>query len=453
MAHIPPALDRKREKVASYIKKTTAKGGKHFFLRVGFVLIMLGLIAFSLYQLVQHMTVGLDTLRTQELTDETYVNLKLYVFRDETVITSNGQVYAYHVANGEKVGVGETLATAYQTSEQDPTQIQAKLTSLATQISALQTPIGKDHPSEIDELKDAIDLAYADFLEAVSEGDLQAADAHALKMGQYLGDYEALVGGDKQIANTLTTLQNAQNALLGGMTAVGNIQTDKGGYFYYHTDGYEGVFTAETANTMTPETFLQLASATAQPESVGVVGKMAYTATWYAATYVSLEDVTAFQEGVGDLFSVTTTDGKDITLPMTLVRMEPDANGALLVFKTQALPEGFDIARSFSVVVKTGSNEGYRVPADALVTLNTKHGDILGVYVLESNVVEFRKVMVKARYDDYVLAETYTDVQTLLESLDEAQREAMLADGYAYLNLNDKIITRGTGLYDGKIIG
>jgi hypothetical protein len=102
-------------------------------------------------------------------------------------------------------------------------------------------------------------------------------------------------------------------------------------------------------------------------------------------------------------------------------------------------------------VTRTDSVSGYRIPTDALITLG-EEGD-MGVYVLEGNVVELRRVMLKARYDGYVIAMTYEEVQSVLESLDETAREEMTADGYGFLRLNDRIITRGTGLHEGKIVG
>ena len=52
---------------------------RHLILRGGFVLLMLGLIAFSVYQLTQHVTAGAQTLRTQVITDRSYMQLDLYV--------------------------------------------------------------------------------------------------------------------------------------------------------------------------------------------------------------------------------------------------------------------------------------------------------------------------------------------------------------------------------------
>lgn len=450
MAFFSPSSLKKNVKSKLSFRK---RPKKHFLLNVGFVLLMLGLMTFAVYQCVQHMTVGLDTLRTQEITEQSYVDLQLFVFRDERILPAGGDVVAYHVTDGEKVGVGKTLATAYTCPEgQDPVTVQVQLTSLARRMAAMQSPVGQDSPTQGDELKGAVNRDYLAFLSATQRGDLEEAAALAQRMEDYLNAYQTLMDGG-HASETLKTLEGIKNSLVQTMTATSALKTDKGGYFYYDIDGYEVLFDADDVMTMTPEEFLTLTQASAQTTDVPVAGKMVYTATWYAAAYVSLADVSAFQERVGDDFEMVTSDGTGTKLPMTLVRMEPATDGALLVFKSQAMPSGFDFSRSFSVSLLTSSVGGYRVPEEALVTLNTKQGEVTGVYVLEGNVVEFRKIMRKASYDGYVVAVTYADVQGIMESLDEEQREQMTADGYAYLNLNDRIITRGTGLYEGKIVG
>lgn len=84
----------------------------------GFILLMLGLVAFAVYQCARHLTVNINTLRTQEITDTAYSDLVLYLFRDEETVTAGGgNVFLYGVRDGEKVGVGKTLGSAYVTMD------------------------------------------------------------------------------------------------------------------------------------------------------------------------------------------------------------------------------------------------------------------------------------------------------------------------------------------------
>ena len=445
-------------RITSFLKKQTkgtalSFGGmvKRFFLKTGFVLIMLGLMTYAVYQCVQHMTVGLDTLRTQEITEESYTALRLFVFRNEEALASGGDVVAYRVADGERVGVGATLATVYTCPDgQDAGALQDQLTQLALRMAAVDNPVGAARPEAGDDLLNAIDQCYLALLEASAAGNAGEALALSKRLEEHLNDYAALTDGAGQGGGAMATLKSLQAALEQSMTAVGNVKTDRSGYFYYRIDGYENVFDVSLVDTMTPAEFLTMTTTSAGIPDRPVAGKMVYTPTWYAAAYVDLADVATFQDGVGQTYTVTVNDGSDTRIPLTLMRVEPDANGALLVFRSQAMPDGFDFPRSFTAVTKTDSVSGYRIPTDALVELNDGE---MGVYVLEGNVVELRRVMLKARYDGYVVVETYETVQAIMESLDEATREEINPGDYAYLKLNDRIITRGTGLYEGKLVG
>ena len=60
---------------------------------------------------------------------------------------------------------------------------------------------------------------------------------------------------------------------------------------------------------------------------------------------------------------------------------------------------------------------------------------------------------VLSKNEGYLMVRTYEEYQRWLEALDEDEREEAEAVGFDYLRLNDNIITRGTGLYHGKMLG
>ncbi len=428
-------------------------------LNAGLVVLMLGAIAFAVYQVARHMTVGLNTLRTQEIMDETYVQLELYLFRDEQVLyAEGGDTCLYGVQDGAKVGVGAAIGTAYAVGDEAAAAaLQQQLNTYSDRIALLREIGGLGTPADARAEAEAIDRYYLGLLQAAGQGNLAAVDGFADKMLTGIGRYDILTGaaGD---AGMIGTLQAEQAALVANFSQVAHITADRGGYFYYEADGYESVFPYAAAMTMTPEEFRIMTEQAAATVPAGVVGKMVYTPTWYAATYVPLSDaaIEVFQQGIvnGATYTMRCQDSAGTEIDMTIVRMVPDEGGALLVFRTQAMPTGFSFDRSFRVETVSLSVSGYRIPNEALVTLRSdKTGeDVTGVYILSGSVVEFRKIRIRVRRDGYIIAETYEDVQTLLDSYTEEERAAMTADGWTFLRLNDNIITRGSELYEGKMI-
>ncbi len=438
--------------ISKKVRKVSARSYSRFLLKVGFILLMLGVIAFSVYQLVSHMTVGLDTLRTQEITEEAYVSLDLFVFRDEEVLPSQGNLYQYHVYDGERVGVGDAIATAYN-AEEETEELQALLRLYAQRIGMSERLSGNTTPESLQAVKDELDKAYLSLLTSADHGHLGNAAGAAEQVREGLAQYAALIGHAESSAEDVSALKAAMASLVAGYPVSGRMGAARSGYYYYDTDGYELLFDIDKVMSMTPEEFLSLTETPAQSYENGGAGKMVYSSVWYAAAYVSLSDVakTAFE--VGDSYDMICNDGVGSRIKMTVARMEPTADGALLVFKTNAMPDGFGFDRRFSAQTVTDTTSGYRIPTEALVTLTSQNGQaVTGVYILEGNVVEFRKVHILVTRDGYTVAATYEEVQAMLDALSEEEQDKLTADGWSYLELNDKIITRGTGLYEGKII-
>ncbi len=447
-------LDRIREK-----RKNMRPDRMRALISAGLVLVMLGMIAFSVYQVARHVTAGLTTLRTQEIVDESYVQLDLYVFRDETVLSVEGSALThYTVRNGERVGVGTQLGTSYGAGEDVDTEVvQSTLNAYSERIALLEELDGLGTPADARAEADAVDRYYLGLLDAVEAGNLAAAHSFADRMLGGIGRYDILTGNTAD-AGTVSSLEAEQAALLAGLPVVGSVETDRGGYFYYETDGYESVFSYANALTMTPSDFREMVTRSPAEVSAEVVGKMVYNVTWYAAAYVPTDDpcVDLFSEdGTGTSYRMACGDSADTVMTMKLERMEVDETGVLLVFSSREMPTGFSFPRTFRAETVARSVSGYRIPTEALVTLRSDvtGEDVTGVYILAGNVVEFRKVRIRVRRDGYAIADTYEYVQTLLDSYTEEEYAIATADGYRFLNLNDNILVSGNELYEGKMIG
>lgn len=426
-------------------------------LGAGFIILMLGVIGFAIYQVARHVTVGLNTLRTQEIRDKSYVSLELYLFRDEQPLYAEGSnLYLYDVGNGERVGVGHSLGTAYH-AEEGTADLQLRLNGYGERISLLRELGGTGTPADARDTADAVDRDYLELLAAAGKGDLSAVSGYADSMLDGLGRYDVITGASG--SQSVAALVAERAALVEGLTRISPMSTDRSGYFYYQCDGYESVFDYAAAMQMTPDEFRELTARQASAVSEGVVGKMVYSTVWYAAAYIPLSDgaIEVFQQGIArhKTYVMRCSDSAGTELSMTLERLVPDEGGALVVFSSQDMPRGFDFTRRISVETVAFETGGYRIPVEAVVTLRSKETgeDVTGVYILAGNVVEFRKISVYVRRDGYIIAETFEDVRAYLDSLPEEEYDKRTADGWSYLRLNDNIITGGNELYEGKVIG
>lgn len=427
-------------------------------LNVGFVCLMLGLISFALYQCARHLTTGLNTLRTQEITDTVYADLTLYLFRDEEAVSpQNGNLFLYAVRDGEKVPTGKTLGSIYAATDTDTAAtLQDQLDRYGERLERLELNRFGGFTGATDALATA-EAQYRVALAASAAGRPEAASLAEEELLAALNAYYAALGGADMTVSA-DSLRGEQAALVAGLPQVGSLTAERAGWFFYDSDGLETYFTSSRVDAMTVEDFRAL---TAYADGVrdadlgaAAAGKLVYSSLTYAATCLSPEDASRF--AVGTRYRSLCGDAAGSELTLTCVRNEAVGDEALVVFSTQDAPELLLTARALTVEAVLETISGYRVPTSALVNLESPAtGEpVTGVYVLSGNRVIFRRVAVRAERDGYVILRTVDEVQAVLEDpeTDPAWVEGVKADGWSFLNLNDRVITGGRNLYEGKVI-
>ena len=115
-----------------------------------------------------------------------------------------------------------------------------------------------------------------------------------------------------------------------------------------------------------------------------------------------------------------------------------------LILTSRLMPEGFDFARVQSVELVTEEYTGLRVPQSAVRVAD----GVTGVYILDGSTVRFCAVDILYRSDGICIVKEESGYESSSEIEEEQE------DGYVRrLSLHDSIITKGKGLYDGRVIG
>lgn len=137
---------------------------------------------------------------------------------------------------------------------------------------------------------------------------------------------------------------------------------------------------------------------------------------------------------LGETYRLQFVENGDAVIPMTLTYETEDSvyGGKIFVFFANRLPSGFVFSRSQSVSIEVSTASGIYVPKSAVHRM----GGSYCVYVLRGSVVRLRRIDIVYEGTDYYLAAT-----------------GIVGEGGAeYLDTNELLITRGSNLFDGRIL-
>ena len=183
-----------------------------------------------------------------------------YVVREEEVLQDLTGLYSLSRREGEKVGVGQSIATVYATEEaQSRAEEMKKLELQLQQLRfAQEAASSSDAALKLDaDIMQALFTLHGD----VTSGDLDAMDASSETLRSLIlkRDYTYTAGADYSdvIATVETQLSNLKKAS-GSDTS--SVKAPRSGLYSAVTDGYETVLTPESIQTLTPVSYRNISA-------------------------------------------------------------------------------------------------------------------------------------------------------------------------------------------------
>lgn len=362
--------------------------------------------------------------------------------REEQVLPAQDGIVELTRSEGEKVGVGQTVAMIYRDSQAQDDQ--AALEALDQEIALLQyaaTESGDvESAAKLDEdiLQAVVDLRASVVLEDYSqlEDQVLAVKSQVLKRGYTYG--EGLTSAD--LSTRLQELRTQRSTLSSqSAAATTKVTASQSGIFSSLVDGYESVLTPQSVFQLTPSSLQGLLDGDGVTSGNGL-GKLICGYRWYFAASLPVDVTERMKEGGTAQVRFSGDFTQDVD--MTVEQIGQEENGQqVVVFSSDKYLARTTLLRSQSVEIIFDSWSGLRIPKEALrmgAYLNEETGervssDTLGVYVLLGGKAEFKTVEVVTEGSDYyVVAATDTSSSAL--------------------RAGDEVITRATGLYDGQLL-
>lgn len=363
--------------------------------------------------------------------------------RQETVLPAQTGIVDVTRSEGEKVGVGQSVAQVYRDSQAQNNQ--ADLEALADQIQLLEYSSdggGVDSAAKLDEnILQAVTALHA----ASGVGDYNQLEDQArtlkstvLKRGYVYGNGL----GAEELSQKLNDLKSQYAALKQQTSSsTSSVRAPQSGVFSTLVDGYETAVTPQTVLQLTPSSLSALLAGQGK-EAGGGMGKLITSTRWYFAAALPVSVAERLKEGSTATLRFSGDFDQDIDMRVDQVG-QAEGDESVVVFSTDRYLSQTTLLRQQTAELIFNSWSGLRIPKQALRMEKSTYTDKetgqeaqnnrLGVYALLGGRAEFKTVEVVTEGDDYYVVRSTTDESDALRA-------------------GDEVIVRATELYDGQLL-
>lgn len=363
--------------------------------------------------------------------------------RQETVLPAQTGIVDVTRSEGEKVGVGQSVAQVYRDSQAQTNQ--ADLEALADQIQLLEYSSdggGVDSAAKLDEnILQAVTALHAasgvgDYNQL--EDQVRTLKSTVLKRGYVYGNGL----GSEELSQKLNDLKSQYAALKQQTSSsTSSVRAPQSGVFSTLVDGYETAVTPQTVFQLTPSSLSALLAGQGK-EAGGGVGKLITATRWYFASALPGSVAERLKQGGTATLRFTGDFDQDIDMRVDQIG-EAEGDKSVVVFSTDRYLSQTTLLRQQTAELIFNSWSGLRIPKQALRMEKSTYTDKetgqevqnnrLGVYALLGGRAEFKTVEVVTEGDDYYVVRSTTDESDALRA-------------------GDEVIVRATELYDGQLL-
>lgn len=364
--------------------------------------------------------------------------------RDEVVFPNQSGIVELTRSEGEKVGVGQTVALVYRDTQAQADQ--AQIQSLTQEIELLQYAVGQsgsvESAARLDEdiLQGMVSLrsssARGDYNDL--ENQIRTVKSDILKRGYTYGDglTAADLTAQLQTLNSQLTSLNQRSA-----AATTQVTTSQSGIFSSLVDGYETLLTPTSVLELTPSSLTSLMNQ-GQTGGTSSTGKLIISNQWYFAAVLPTSSAQRLSQGDTALLRFTGDFTQDVDMSVVYVS-PPENDQCVVVFSTDRYLSRTTLLRRQTAELIFESWSGLRIPKSALrlveeQTEDDQTGEMIqttriGVYAVVNGRTEFKEVDVMIEGSDYYVV-------------------SPVGTGRKILRAGDEIITQALGLQDGQLL-
>ena len=394
--------------------------------RILFIALLAAVLLYFIVQGYHYFSSPFSTSVAYRSVTEESIGATGYLARSEEVLTGSGGTLRHVAAEGDKIGVGQTIAQRYSNTDALDTVSQIEALTLQQQQLefALASYLDKDAALKLDS---SITSGVLAFHQSLAGGDYSLAqeDLSSLKAAILKRDYS--FASQEDIQANIDTVKAQIEELRNTLTDAQDIAAEKAGTYSYACDGYETVLTPDFLKTVMPGSLKSIAPASNDNN----IGKMIYGETWYFVATVNPKDAESLHEG--QTVSLRLSKGLSQDVDATVERVSAEENGQVaVVVSCRKYLANVTQLRQLSAELILKSYRGLRIPSSAL---RVDEEGRTGVYCLIGEVACFKPCSVEYQGNNYTLV-----------------KADQLAEGTDILRHGDEVIVTANALSDGALV-
>ena len=390
------------------------------------IAVLAAVLLYFAMQLYNYLSDPVSTTLVTEGQAEDTIALNGWLLRDEEVLPAQSGTLSRERQEGQRVGVGQVLATVY--ADDGALQTVSQIETLGLQLQQLQFALTSYlDPDAALKLDTSITGDILTLRQALTGGDYTAADSDIAQLKAAVLKRDHPYTSQEEIQTKIKSVEGQIQSLENSLSGAATVTAKSSGTYSAVCDGYETVLTTAFLEDVTPGKLARLQPAGTESN----MGKLIYGDTWYYV--VSLPEAQAAQLKALGTVTLRFAKGFDQNLRMQVVSVSAAENGqAAVTLSCRKYLAQTTLLRHQAADVILRTYEGLRVPSNAL---RVSEEGVTGVYCVDGSTAAFRPVTVLYQGQGYALvraADGASDTQTL--------------------RVGDEVIASAGALSDGKVI-
>ena len=390
------------------------------------IAVLAAVLFYFAVQLYNYLSDPVSTTLVTEGQAEDTIALNGWLLRDEEVLPAQSGTLSRERQEGDRVGVGQVLATVY--ADDGALQTVSQIETLELQLQQLQFALTSYlDPDAALKLDTSITGDILTLRQTLTGGDYTAADSDIAQLKAAVLKRDHPYTSQEEIETEIKAVEGQISSLKASLSGAATVTAKAAGTYSAVCDGYETVLTTAFLEDVTPGKLARLQPAGTESS----MGKLIYGDTWYYV--VSLPEEQAAQLKALGTVTLRFAKGFDQNLRMQVTNVSAAENGqAAVTLSCRKYLAQTTLLRHQAADVILRTYEGLRVPSNAL---RVSEEGVTGVYCLDGVTAAFRPVTVLYQGQGYALVRP--------------------ADGAAdtrTLRAGDEVIASAGALHDGKVI-